>query len=155
MAFRLPKSIFELRVFEGYDGRRCLCDYGICGRWFVISVQDSRPNLPGTSEASAAVYVGCVWQEYHTMLEHQRIKPTVNILTGSGMNFMVGRVSYTFGLQGTLSMAYHVIQLYVDLSNESLHGSRELTTAIFCTDQGTIANTHSLINALTVHELLP
>jgi hypothetical protein len=46
------------------------------------------------------VYVGCVWQEYQLLLEHLRVPPTVHVLTGSGMNFMIGRVSYTFGLQG-------------------------------------------------------
>lgn len=46
------------------------------------------------------MYVGCVWQEYALYLEHARVAPTAAVLTGSGMNFMVGRVSYTFGLQG-------------------------------------------------------
>lgn len=32
--------------------------------------------------------------------EINRIKPSVASLTGSGLNFLVGRVSYTFGLQG-------------------------------------------------------
>ena len=52
--------------------------------------------------ASTGVYVGCVWQEYARLLETARVPPTVAVLTGSGMNFMVGRVSYTFGLQGVL-----------------------------------------------------
>ncbi|KAK9803996.1 hypothetical protein WJX72_011444 [[Myrmecia] bisecta] len=64
------------------------------------AMQDGRANLAGTSDSSTGVYVGCVWQEYHLLLDHQHVKPTVNILTGSGMNFMIGRVSYTFGLQG-------------------------------------------------------
>lgn len=29
---------------------------------------------------------------------------SVNVLTGSGMSFIIGRVSYTYGLQGT---AFH------------------------------------------------
>jgi hypothetical protein len=63
-------------------------------------MQDARPNLGGTTEASTGVYVGCVWQEYQVLLERMQVQPTVAILTGSGMNFMVGRVSYTFCLQG-------------------------------------------------------
>ena len=46
--------------------------------------------------------MGCVWQEYQVLLEHLRVTPTVAVLTGSGMNFMIGRVSYTLGLQGLL-----------------------------------------------------
>lgn len=34
------------------------------------------------------------------LLEHAHVAPSVAVLTGSGMNFMVGRVSYTFRLQG-------------------------------------------------------
>ena len=54
----------------------------------------------GSREASTGVYVGCVWQEYQALLEHLHVTPTVAVLTGSGMNFMIGRVSYTLGLQG-------------------------------------------------------
>ena len=63
-------------------------------------MQDGKNNLQDTKEASTGVYVGCVWQEYQVLLDHLRVTPTVAVLTGSGMNFMVGRVSYTFGLQG-------------------------------------------------------
>ena len=48
------------------------------------------------------MYVGCVWQEYAAALERLAVAPSVAVLTGSGLNFMVGRVSYTFGLQGAL-----------------------------------------------------
>lgn len=48
------------------------------------------------------MYVGCVWQEYAAALERLAVSPSVAVLTGSGLNFMVGRVSYTFGLQGAL-----------------------------------------------------
>ena len=66
-------------------------------------VQDARGNLVGTAKESTGVYVGCVWQEYQVLLEHLRVTPSVAVLTGSGMNFMIGRVSYTFGLQGAAS----------------------------------------------------
>ena len=46
------------------------------------------------------MYVGCVWQEYAAALERLAVAPSVAVLTGSGLNFMVGRISYTFGLQG-------------------------------------------------------
>ena len=44
--------------------------------------------------------MGSVWQEYPPLLAALRVPDSVHVLTGSGMNFMVGRVSYTFGLQG-------------------------------------------------------
>ena len=50
--------------------------------------------------------MGCVWQEYQVLLEHLRVTPTVAVLTGSGMNFMIGRVSYTLGLQGMLQSSF-------------------------------------------------
>ena len=50
--------------------------------------------------------MGCVWQEYQVLLERLHFQPTVAVLTGSGMNFMVGRVSYTLGLQGKPSIMY-------------------------------------------------
>ena len=48
----------------------------------------------------AGVYVGCMYQEY-TQLQYslgQRLSPAV--VTGNGISYLVGRVSYTFGLQG-------------------------------------------------------
>ena len=66
----------------------------------IVHAQDGAASLAGTAPASTGVYVGCVWQEYALYLEHARVAPSVAVLTGSGMNFMVGRVSYSFGLQG-------------------------------------------------------
>jgi len=67
-------------------------------RWHLE--QAAGPAMDGSSPATTGVYVGCVWQEYQLLLEHLRVPPTVHVLTGSGMNFMIGRMSYTFGLQG-------------------------------------------------------
>jgi acyl transferase domain-containing protein len=49
---------------------------------------------------TAGVYVGCVWTEYLTLQQELGLNPSANSLTGSGLNFTSGRVSYTFGLQG-------------------------------------------------------
>ena len=54
--------------------------------------------------AATGVYVGCVWQEYQLLLEQLAVPPSVSVLTGSGMNFLIGRVSYTFGFQGALPL---------------------------------------------------
>ena len=80
-----------------------------CKRLLSISilhlhaVQDGKENS-GRQQGrhSTGVYVACVWQEYQVLLEHLHITPTAAVLTGSGMNFMIGRVSYTLGLQGVL-----------------------------------------------------
>lgn len=63
-------------------------------------VQDGTPALSGTSASSTGTYVGCVWSEYQVLQDNQRLRPSVASLTGSGLNFLVGRVSYTFGFQG-------------------------------------------------------
>lgn len=44
--------------------------------------------------------MGTVWEEYQIVLDRLNMPASVNVLTGSGMSFMIGRVSYTFGLQG-------------------------------------------------------
>jgi hypothetical protein len=68
-------------------------------------LQDAAPALGGTSLASTGTYVGCVWSEYQVLQDSQRLKPSVASLTGSGLNFLVGRVSYTFGFQGEAAAA--------------------------------------------------
>lgn len=64
------------------------------------ALRDAAPGLGGTSPVSTGTYVGCVWSEFTALQDAARLKPTVASLTGSGLNFLVGRVSYTFGFQG-------------------------------------------------------
>lgn len=47
-----------------------------------------------------AVFVGSVWTEYAVLQDRLSVPETVAALTGSGLNFTSGRVSYTFGFQG-------------------------------------------------------
>jgi acyl transferase domain-containing protein len=56
--------------------------------------------MPASAAATTGVYLGCVWTEYQVLQERLQLKTSVTALTGSGLNFTVGRVSYTFGLQG-------------------------------------------------------
>ena len=49
---------------------------------------------------TTGVYAGIVWTEYQVLQEGLQLQPTTASLTGSGLNFSIGRVSYTFGLQG-------------------------------------------------------
>ena len=50
--------------------------------------------------ATAGVYVGCMYQEYPTLLAEAGMKLNAATATGGSLAFMVGRVSYTFGLAG-------------------------------------------------------
>lgn len=46
------------------------------------------------------IYVGCMYQEYaNLMVQGNRGLPP-QAITGSGLSFMVGRLSYTFALTG-------------------------------------------------------
>ena len=81
-------------------------------KWDVVVTQDGRENLLGSREASTGVYVGCVWQEYQVLLEHLHVTPTAAVLTGSGINFMIGRVSYTLGLQGVVQTSPSIVHAY-------------------------------------------
>jgi acyl transferase domain-containing protein len=64
------------------------------------SMQDGQAALTSTPKASTGVYVGTVWEEYQIVMDRMNMPASVNVLTGSGMSFMIGRVSYTYGFQG-------------------------------------------------------
>lgn len=72
-------------------------------------MQDAGPALADTSSSSTGVYIGTVWEEYQILLDRLNVSATANVLTGSGMSFMIGRVSYTYGYQGQLLCAEHLI----------------------------------------------
>lgn len=48
----------------------------------------------------AGVYVGCMYQEYTNLLGAGDLKLSAATATGNSLSFMVGRVSYAFGLAG-------------------------------------------------------
>lgn len=52
------------------------------------------PSLP------ACRYVGVMHQEFLQYLNSMGVAVTPNVTTGNGMDFLIGRVSYTFGLTG-------------------------------------------------------
>jgi 3-oxoacyl-(acyl-carrier-protein) synthase/acyl carrier protein len=73
---------------------------------------------------STGVYVGVVWTEYQVLQDSLRLAPTVAALTGSGLNFTTGRVSYTFGLQGPcvgMDTACSSSLVAVHLAHRGLH----------------------------------
>lgn len=56
-----------------------------------------------TSQAVAGVYVGCMYQEYTDVLSSAGTKLSAAAATGNSRSFMVGRISYIFGLAGVLN----------------------------------------------------
>ena len=56
-------------------------------------------RLPPPHNA-AGVYVGCMYSEYTQLQYNLGYKISPGLVTGNGISYLVGRVSYTFGLQG-------------------------------------------------------
>jgi acyl transferase domain-containing protein len=53
---------------------------------------------------AAGVYVGCMYSEY-TQLQHSMgLQVSPSIVTSNGLTYLVGRVSYSFGLQGAIRL---------------------------------------------------
>jgi hypothetical protein len=46
------------------------------------------------------MYIGCMYQEYSNVIMSASQKLPPQAVAGSGLSFMVGRLSYTFGLTG-------------------------------------------------------
>lgn len=70
---------------------------------------ESCPKLPNPSSQQPALtpiplcacsYVGVMHMEFIQYLLGLGAPVSPNLTTGNGMDFLVGRVSYTFGLQG-------------------------------------------------------
>jgi acyl transferase domain-containing protein len=59
-------------------------------------ISPSRPH----ADTKTGVYVGCMYQEYTQLQYNLGYKISPGIVTGNGISYLVGRVSYTFGLQG-------------------------------------------------------
>ena len=57
-------------------------------------------NISELSGKSVGVFVGCIWLEYDKMLASAGVPAGAYIVTGNGLAFMSGRVSYTFGFTG-------------------------------------------------------
>jgi acyl transferase domain-containing protein/NADPH:quinone reductase-like Zn-dependent oxidoreductase/acyl carrier protein len=49
---------------------------------------------------AVGVYVGCIWLEYAELLGQYGTMRSSQLVTGNGLAFMAGRLSYTFGFSG-------------------------------------------------------
>lgn len=64
------------------------------------ALSEAQSQTGSLVESRTGVYVGCMYQEF-TQLQYNLgygISPA--IATGNGISYLVGRVSYAFGLQG-------------------------------------------------------
>ena len=52
------------------------------------------------SSSPTGVFIGCIWLEYAELLHHHRVGGNAQLVTGNGLAFMAGRVSYSFGWSG-------------------------------------------------------
>lgn len=57
-------------------------------------------SLESLAGSSTGVYVGCIWLEYGDLLAGLNIPAGAHMVTGNGLAFMSGRISYAFGLVG-------------------------------------------------------
>ena len=64
------------------------------------ALADARPRVGSLGDTKTGVYVGCMYQEFTQLQYNLGYKISPGIATGNGISYLVGRVSYTFGLQG-------------------------------------------------------
>ena len=64
------------------------------------ALSDAQPRVGGLADTKTGVYVGCMYQEFTQLQYNLGMKISPGIATGNGISYLVGRVSYTFGLQG-------------------------------------------------------
>ncbi|EFN51778.1 hypothetical protein CHLNCDRAFT_27430, partial [Chlorella variabilis] len=63
-------------------------------------LMDGRPATGSLFGTETGVYVGCMYQEYTDVLSSAGTKLSAAAATGNSRSFMVGRISYIFGLAG-------------------------------------------------------
>ena len=61
--------------------------------------------------SSVGVFVGCIWSEYGDLLAGLGGAGSSQVVTGNGLAFMAGRVSYTFGLTGECHLLFRGMHL--------------------------------------------
>ncbi len=65
-----------------------------------VALSEAQGVLGGLAETRTGVYVGCMYQEFTQLQYNLGYSITPAIATGNGISYLVGRVSYAFGLQG-------------------------------------------------------
>ena len=65
-----------------------------------VALLEAQAMLGPLGETRTGVYVGCMYQEFTQLQYNLGYSITPAIATGNGISYLVGRVSYAFGLQG-------------------------------------------------------
>lgn len=66
----------------------------------AAAAADSGRDARHLTGAAGGVFVGCIWLEYAELLASYGTQSSSMLVTGNGLAFMAGRLSYTFGLTG-------------------------------------------------------
>lgn len=64
------------------------------------ALHDAQDLVGNLAETRTGVYVGCMYQEFTQLQYNLGYSISPAIATGNGISYLVGRVSYAFGLQG-------------------------------------------------------
>jgi acyl transferase domain-containing protein len=65
-----------------------------------LALAQAETSVGSLTDTRTGVYVGCMYQEYTQLQYNLGYKISPGIATGNGISYLVGRVSYTFGLNG-------------------------------------------------------
>ena len=65
-----------------------------------VALGEAHAKIGSLIDTRTGVYVGCMYQEFTQFQYNLGYKITPSVATGNGISYMVGRVSYTFGLMG-------------------------------------------------------
>ena len=82
------------------------------------------------AHARTGMYVGCMYQEYADLQVAAARKLLPQAVVGSGLSFMVGRLSYTFGLTGPCVSTDTACSSSL-VSAHLAHKARPLETSLF------------------------
>ncbi|KAL0047289.1 hypothetical protein WJX82_000056 [Trebouxia sp. C0006] len=66
----------------------------------LSAFHDANYSAVDMSGSSTGVFLGCMWVEYPDLLMKHGLTSGAYTVTGNGLAFLAGRVSYTFGLTG-------------------------------------------------------
>lgn len=83
------------------QGLACrLSNCAACSGNYMLAFPTNRLQLKTQCLGNAGVYVGCMYQEYTQLQYNLGLKIGPGVATGNGLSYMVGRLSYAFGLTG-------------------------------------------------------
>lgn len=64
------------------------------------ALAEAQTSLGDLADTRTGVYIGCMYQEFMQLQYNLGFSISPAIATGNGISYLVGRISYAFGLQG-------------------------------------------------------